>query len=205
MSDPEEDEMRVWFVSLNNDDRIRLLSRLLVEISIAAREAYSTADADAGHATKLLHSCNELVHQVSRQLDHYLRNQPETKRYPDDVFVPILFDVARMSGEKHLGSFVIRRARQSLEEVWRFEATGKPIPGRSRQLSELDAYRAMLLYFRRYSDMIRNPADVSDLLDDMSFGMVTSEGEAATLSPHRWSDWIKAIDDSRTEGDEGLS
>ncbi len=74
-----------------------------------------------------------------------------------------------------------------------------------RQLSELDAYRAMLLYFRRYADMIRNPADVSDLLEEMGFGVVTAEGEAVTLSPHCWSDWIKAIDDSLAEGDEALS
>src|SRR5580704_3676599 len=79
----------------------RFLAILAHEITVWARNAYPEIEKDREAAVSRLRAFNELQHKVGGQLIPVLEDDP--KRYPDDVFVDILFDIARQAScEKQL-------------------------------------------------------------------------------------------------------
>jgi hypothetical protein len=81
------------FVALPLDHKLRMLSILSHNLTICARSAYSS-EVDDGLARKRLRAFNELLHLVTGHLMHILAH--DSKRYPDDVFMSILFEEAEI-------------------------------------------------------------------------------------------------------------
>jgi hypothetical protein len=60
------------------------------------------------------------------------------------------------------------------------------------ELNELTAYDAMLRFLESHRDIIRNRADLDDLLDEMRYGEIHN-GAPLTLSPRWWSIWLETV------------
>lgn len=80
------------FGKVSDDSKPRLLSLLAHELTIYARGAYSGL-ASNSEATEKLRVLNELQHIITGQLAHLLAG--ESDRYPDDVFINILYEQSR--------------------------------------------------------------------------------------------------------------
>src|SRR5947208_10996417 len=73
----------------------RFLADLAHDVTFWTRYAYPGAEGPAGD-TERLRGSNELLHRLTEQLRDLLAQ--DRGRYPDDVFVTILFERARPAG-----------------------------------------------------------------------------------------------------------
>ena len=73
---------------------MRVLSLLAHNLTVCARSAYLPEVSD-DLARQRLRGLNELLHVVTSQLMHMVSD--DAKRYPDDVFMDILFEQAQMN------------------------------------------------------------------------------------------------------------
>ena len=87
------DEAKSAFLSMILNRKTRVLSLLAHNLTICARSAYLPEVSD-DIARQRLRGINELLHIVSSQLMHTVADN--IKRYPDDVFLDILFEKAEM-------------------------------------------------------------------------------------------------------------
>lgn len=87
------DEVRTAFLSMLPNKKVRVLSLLAHNLTICARSAYLPEVSD-DLARQRLRGLNELLHVVTSQVWHMVWE--DTKRYPDDVFMDILFEKAQM-------------------------------------------------------------------------------------------------------------
>lgn len=82
------------FSALSPDNRTFLLSILALEITIRARGAYPGQEDEEVGMVKLV-GFNEMQHTISGHLEKMLMKDED--RYPDDVFLDILFEKAESS------------------------------------------------------------------------------------------------------------
>jgi hypothetical protein len=88
-------ELRDAYCKSSSKAQLSLLSGLAHEMTIVGRSFYSDGPAPSDGMIAL----NELQHQITGQLRHLVAEDGE--RYPDDVFVNILFElVAKTELEK---------------------------------------------------------------------------------------------------------
>ena len=81
------------YKALSTKNQSRFLARLGLEITVWARAAYLALTAEERLTADLLTGHNELHHKLSAHLMHLLYENE--LRYPDDVFVNILFDMSK--------------------------------------------------------------------------------------------------------------
>jgi len=86
------DKAVVAYSALSVKNQAKFLARLGFEMTVWARGAYSSLTADDSVSARLLSGYNELQHRINAHLMHLLYD--DERRYPDDVFVNILFDMA---------------------------------------------------------------------------------------------------------------
>lgn len=89
------DNVGASFLLLPADQKILVLSCLSHELTVNARGIYPGQVEDHEAAEKLC-TYNEVQHNVTSQLRHMLSNNE--KRYPDNVFIDIIFEKARNGG-----------------------------------------------------------------------------------------------------------
>jgi hypothetical protein len=80
------------FASLSTNDKIRFLSRLGWELTIAGRDAYKPQTEELTHPTRL-RAINEIQHCIFSHL--YALASDNSVRYPDDVIVTIILEESR--------------------------------------------------------------------------------------------------------------
>jgi hypothetical protein len=85
------DKAIVAYSAMSPKNQARFLVRLGFEMTVWARGAYSSLTSDHSVSANLLQAYNELQHKISAQLMHLLYE--DDHRYPDDVFINILFDM----------------------------------------------------------------------------------------------------------------
>jgi hypothetical protein len=79
------------FLASPDEMKIRTLSQLALNLTVCARSAYSP-ELSGEVARAKLQGINELLHTVTGQLANMIwKNE---KRYPDDLFLSILFEKA---------------------------------------------------------------------------------------------------------------
>jgi hypothetical protein len=83
------------YSGLSVNEKISLLSLLAHEITVFARGAYPSQEQAMGDTQRLV-TFNELQHNITSQLGKMLAK--DEGRYPDDVFIDILFSKARNGG-----------------------------------------------------------------------------------------------------------
>ena len=81
------------YAALPPERQARFLASLAHDITVWARDSYPQLLHDTALVVERLRAINELQHRVTAHIAHLL-NENEL-RYPDDVFVAILFDFAR--------------------------------------------------------------------------------------------------------------
>ena len=86
-----ESDIEMQLSSLNDEQRIYLLSSLAHQLTICSRASYD--DPDLATSNRKLRAFNEMMHTVSGQLTHLIAD--DHKWYPDSDFVAILFEKAR--------------------------------------------------------------------------------------------------------------
>ena len=84
----------VIFSSLEVEEKISVLARLALELTILARDTYAV-DSESVLKPGQLRAYNEIQHKLLGQLCKFLAH--DTKRYPDDVFFNIITDMAEQS------------------------------------------------------------------------------------------------------------
>ncbi|HYT95068.1 MAG TPA: hypothetical protein VEL76_40500 [Gemmataceae bacterium] len=89
-------EAQQAFAGLPVAGQARFLGILAAEATVWARSAYPEMLPDPTQVIARLRQSNEFQHRIANQLAHLLAN--DTARYPDDVFVAILFDYAQGAG-----------------------------------------------------------------------------------------------------------
>lgn len=84
-----------WLASLPLSERTRALDFIMYDLTICARDFLrpEAGSEDKARVIQKLLGFNELYHQLSQQIGHYLDGEEE-KVYPVDVFSQILFDKA---------------------------------------------------------------------------------------------------------------
>ena len=84
-----------WLSGLPLPERTRALDSIMYDLTICARDFQgpSAGSEDKSSVLKKLLGLNELYHQLSQQIGHYLDGE-EKKVYPVDVFSQIRFDKA---------------------------------------------------------------------------------------------------------------
>jgi hypothetical protein len=84
-----------WLSNLSLAERTRALDSILFDLTICVRDLLlpSVSSEEKSSIIEKLIGFNELCHQLSAQIGHYLDGE-ETKVYPVDVFSQILFDKA---------------------------------------------------------------------------------------------------------------
>src|SRR5262245_65251332 len=80
------------YSALSRENKVRFLSRIAHELTGRARDAYETTTSDPQKTAQLLTAYNELGHKIIGEMIHHL--EAHHFRYPDDVFVRIIFDMA---------------------------------------------------------------------------------------------------------------
>jgi hypothetical protein len=90
------EECQQTFSVLPAAGQARFLATLAFDLTVWTRSAYPELLTDTNQIIGRLRAGNELQHRVTGHLCHILNQN--TKRYPDDVFVAILFDLARPAG-----------------------------------------------------------------------------------------------------------
>lgn len=88
-----------WLASLPLPQKTRALDFIMYDLTICARDFLrpeAGSEEKSGVIQKLV-GFNELYHQLSQQIGHYLDGE-EDKVYPIDVFSQILFDKATHYG-----------------------------------------------------------------------------------------------------------
>ena len=80
-------QIKSKFLLLNLEKKISLLSIVIHNLTVSARTYYSKND---NFAPIELYTFNEIIHCISSQLSHFISK--ENERYPDDVFIDILFE-----------------------------------------------------------------------------------------------------------------
>ena len=86
-------EFDVLYRGLSPTRQARLLASLGHDLTVVARSYYGPEGREA--PSHILIALNELQHQVTAQIGHLIGNED---RYPDDVFIQILFEHAEKSG-----------------------------------------------------------------------------------------------------------
>jgi hypothetical protein len=86
------DQAITAYSALSAKNQARFLARLAHEMTVWGRDAYKVLTADDAVSAELLTGYNELQHKISAHLMHLLEDN--NLRYPDDVFINILFDMA---------------------------------------------------------------------------------------------------------------
>ena len=81
----------VIFSSLEVEEKISVLARLALELTILARDTYAV-DSESVLKPGQLRAYNDIQHKLLGQLCKFLAHDP--KRYPDDVFFTIITDMA---------------------------------------------------------------------------------------------------------------
>ena len=85
-------EIKSSFSALSTNEQERVLSVLAHQLTVYARDAYEEIG-EGGEGAIKLRAFNEVLHNVTGQLAAMLRNND--KRYPDDVFIDIVFETAQ--------------------------------------------------------------------------------------------------------------
>jgi hypothetical protein len=80
-----------WFSSLPKSEQIGVISQIAHALIIAARETYVPQSNEIAKPFEL-RGCNELQHQLMGHLLKLIDNN--TARYPDELFIQILFEMA---------------------------------------------------------------------------------------------------------------
>lgn len=80
------------YVKLSENSQSTVLSDLIHQITIAARDLYADDVIGVSAPAGTLIAFNELQHKISGQLSKLVANDKE--RYPDDVFIEDLFHYA---------------------------------------------------------------------------------------------------------------
>lgn len=93
------------FSTMSAINQARFLARLAHDETIWTRHEYHALTGSHEQTAHLLTAHNELQHRIVGQLVHLLEG--DKMRYPDDVFVNILFDMAEGAGclERLEGAF----------------------------------------------------------------------------------------------------
>ncbi len=87
----KRDQIKTRFSALSANQKIHLIALLEHNVTIAARGHYD--EPEECTRIKKSRAFNEILHTTSSQIAHMAAAQ--SKRYPDDVFIEILFDKAR--------------------------------------------------------------------------------------------------------------
>ena len=84
-----------WLAGLSLPERTRVLDSIMYDLTICTRDFQlpSAASEDKSSVIQKLIGFNELYHQLSAQIGHYLDGE-EKNVYPVDVFSRILFEKA---------------------------------------------------------------------------------------------------------------
>jgi len=82
-----------WLATLRLPKRARALDLIMYDLTISARDLLRSDTEDKSRVMQKLLGFNELYHQLSQQIGHYLDGE-EIKVYPIEVFSQILFDKA---------------------------------------------------------------------------------------------------------------
>ena len=90
-TDNEFANKKAVFLGLAEDQKILFLSFFAHEITISARGAYPEQVEQNDEIGRLV-TFNELQHNITSQMAHMLAK--DEKRYPDQVFIDILFSKA---------------------------------------------------------------------------------------------------------------
>jgi hypothetical protein len=72
----------------------RILAVVIHELTVAARSVYGEGETSPARANQKLRVTNELIHQLSGQLQALAEGMPEDRRYPADVFLSIVTEIA---------------------------------------------------------------------------------------------------------------
>ena len=89
---PRENIQRI-FLKLSPPQQARVLAQLALNLTVCARAAYPGQIEDSQAATKL-RAFNELQHTITGRLAHLTAE--DDRRYPDDVFLDVLFEKSEM-------------------------------------------------------------------------------------------------------------
>ncbi len=86
------DQVLECFSGLSLDHKIAALSSLAHLLTVCSRAHYPGQEDSQDAVVRKLMTFNEIQHNVTSQLHHYVGH--DSKRYPDDVFLSILFEKA---------------------------------------------------------------------------------------------------------------
>ena len=81
-------KFKAYLASINEEEKALTLSRLINNLTICGRAQYGEEGAE-----ERLRTINEMMHLTSGKLRDVLMRT--SKQYPDDVFIDILFEIAR--------------------------------------------------------------------------------------------------------------
>ncbi len=84
------------FRKLSLQHQVYTLAMLAYRSTLWAREFYPQLVQDRSEVVERLRAFNELQHQLSQHMVHLL--YLEDNRYPDDVFISILFEITEQTG-----------------------------------------------------------------------------------------------------------
>ncbi len=82
----------IAYSALPAKNQARFLARLAPEMTVWGRDSYKVLTGNDAVSAALLTAYNELQHKISAHVMHLLEDN--NKRYPDHVFINILFDMA---------------------------------------------------------------------------------------------------------------
>jgi hypothetical protein len=91
----DKNEIRFVFVAMPSERKLRVLALWAHNLTVCARSTYSPEVVD-DVARKRLRTFNEILHTLTGQLLHLVSN--DLGRYPDEVFIDILFEKAQSEG-----------------------------------------------------------------------------------------------------------
>jgi hypothetical protein len=80
-------DLKARFTQLAKRDKQFVLAKLISNLTIASRAAYDSAESQRFERMRAI---NEGIHTASNQLEAMLAE--DSRHYPDDVFVQILFE-----------------------------------------------------------------------------------------------------------------
>ncbi len=83
------------FAALPPESQARFLATVSYEATVWARHHYPEVADNAKLSLQVLRAFNELQHKLTAQVVHLLAG--DEGRYPDDVFVDIMFECAEMA------------------------------------------------------------------------------------------------------------
>jgi hypothetical protein len=107
-----KDEAKSAFLAMPPTIKMRVLSLFAHNLTVCARSAYLPEVGDA-LARKRHHGFNELLHTATGQLMHMVAE--DLNRYPDEVFMDILFETA---GMEHCEGDLVQALTWSYSAKW---------------------------------------------------------------------------------------